>query len=238
MEVKDEMIPLNQNNERIDICMRPPTKNEWVIYGSCFRNKKPCNPYYMRKKCDRPKCNLDHTTVEPAAYYCLQYILKGLPCAKGGGCRRLDCYSGHTCQRHECSTGRAKGCKMSNKAHEIDRRATQWVVPREMITREPKSPQESTSTVPPSVKDSGSVKESEPTRTAETCDDDGKPTSSMDRGHYDWTPHPESIENWVNSMENKSSPANSSNSIYDMTPTKEPVTTTATPDMDYPLIDL
>jgi hypothetical protein len=127
---------------------------------------------------------------------------------------------------------------MSNKAHEIDRRATKWVVPQGMITREPKSAQESTSTVPSSAKESGSVKESEPTRTAETCDDDGKHTSPMDRDCCDWTPHPESIENWVNSMENKSSPAHSSNSIYDMTPTKEPVTMTATPGMDYPLIDL
>jgi hypothetical protein len=40
-------------------------------------------------------------------------------------------------------------------------------------------------------------------------------------------------------MENQSSPVKSSNSIYGMTPTKEPVATmTAAPDRDYPLIDL
>jgi len=109
--------------------MAPPTEIEWAIYQNRAKAKKLCNAHYLRDCCDNAYCELDHEPLPPAGHYCLEFINKELPCKKEGRCRLLDCQKGHICQRPGCSTSRSNGCMMPDRAHEVDRKVTQWVKP-------------------------------------------------------------------------------------------------------------
>ncbi|ORY08516.1 hypothetical protein BCR34DRAFT_569763 [Clohesyomyces aquaticus] len=112
-------IPLNKDNKRIDIYIKPPTQAEWAVYNDRFRRQKPCNSHHLQGGCTTFNCPYDHSPLEPEAHHCLKYVLKCNPCPKKGACRAADCFYGHICQKDEC-VGHIKGCKMKADLHNVD----------------------------------------------------------------------------------------------------------------------
>ncbi|KAF2261939.1 hypothetical protein CC78DRAFT_421159, partial [Lojkania enalia] len=112
-------IPLNKDNHRLDIYLKPPTQDEWAIYNARFRRQKPCNNHYLQGKCTTFNCPYDHSELEPEARRALEYVLKCTPCPKKGACRASDCFHGHICQKDACM-GHIKGCKMKADLHNVD----------------------------------------------------------------------------------------------------------------------
>lgn len=122
-------IPLNKNDERLDIFIPPPTPESWIIYNARFHRQKPCNDYFLQGSCIKPNCPYDHTPLEPQARYCLEYVLKCSPCPRRGACRLSSCFYGHICQKEGCM-GQMKGCKMKADQHHVDPH-TKKMVPAE-----------------------------------------------------------------------------------------------------------
>ncbi|KAF2130287.1 hypothetical protein P153DRAFT_313993 [Dothidotthia symphoricarpi CBS 119687] len=122
-------IPINAAAERLDLYMKAPTSAQWAAYEERMYTKKPCNAYHLHDACDRNPCPDDHAPVSPDVYYCLQYVLRGFPCEKGGRCRLLLCYSGHVCQSDECVPMKHDECTMPASMHDMDLTLVDWVQP-------------------------------------------------------------------------------------------------------------
>ncbi|KAF1956889.1 hypothetical protein CC80DRAFT_592916 [Byssothecium circinans] len=119
-------IPVNANNERLDLYMRPPTKAQWYKYESRYKSKKLCNDFYLRHACAKNPCDFDHSPLEPDVYDCLKYVVKERPCKKKDECRVLGCLWSHVCQRVSCD---GKGCKLPHSMHKMDQKVAEWVKP-------------------------------------------------------------------------------------------------------------
>jgi hypothetical protein len=112
-------IPLNKDNHRLDIFIPVPTPEAWIIYNARFHRQKPCNDHYLQGMCTKFPCPFDHTTLEPQARYCLEYVVKCSPCPRRGACRSATCVYGHLCQKNDCM-GQMKGCRMKMEQHRVD----------------------------------------------------------------------------------------------------------------------
>ncbi|KAF2449473.1 hypothetical protein P171DRAFT_480555 [Karstenula rhodostoma CBS 690.94] len=121
------LVPVNTNNERLDISICAPTKEQWAVYDARTKAKKICSNLHMRHQCDRKPCEFDHASLEPDTFYCLQYIMKGIPCTKGGECRSTECFNGHVCQKKDCRSRRVQSCRMTEKMHNVDLHVSEWV---------------------------------------------------------------------------------------------------------------
>ncbi|KAF1967122.1 hypothetical protein BU23DRAFT_543336 [Bimuria novae-zelandiae CBS 107.79] len=122
------LIPINGNNERLDLHMRPPTAEQWKVWHARIAIKKPCNDFNIRRACSKANCSYDHVFIEPDASYCMQYLLKETPCEEGSKCRVLECFKGHVCQKDGCE-GNLSGCKFARKVHAVDLHVANWVKP-------------------------------------------------------------------------------------------------------------
>ncbi|CAI6316084.1 unnamed protein product [Periconia digitata] len=116
------LITINKHNHRLDKYLRPPTSQDWEIYRSYFKEKKPCNNYYLKGQCPNPyECEYDHEHLSPMLQYVLEYVVKENPCPRNGACREADCTYGHLCQKAGCPGPRlGKGCRMRKAMHGVD----------------------------------------------------------------------------------------------------------------------
>ncbi|KAF1956895.1 hypothetical protein CC80DRAFT_534884 [Byssothecium circinans] len=119
-------IPLNKDNQRLDVYIREPTQEEWIAYNALFHNVKPCNNHHLQGMCTRFACPYDHSPLEPTVRHCLEYVVKCSVCPRKGACRTVDCIQGHLCQKNGC-TGQEKGCKMKADLHNVDPRLSSLV---------------------------------------------------------------------------------------------------------------
>jgi len=122
------LIPINSKNERLDIYMRAPNRKEWAAYHAQAQLKRPCGFYHLGHACNITPCAYDHKALGPDALYCVQFLMKNIPCGDGSNCRKLDCIKGHLCQRDGC-LGDSEECRMKKVMHKSDLRVFKCVKP-------------------------------------------------------------------------------------------------------------
>jgi hypothetical protein len=130
------MIPVNAQNERLDVYMNPPTTSQWNSFNQRMSAKKLCTQFYLRPShaCTRGACTFDHTPINSDTLYCLQYVLRSCPCVNQGKCRLPGCYNGHVCQNISCAEGKVAKCGMAHTMHSMDCNVAKWVCPDDVTT--------------------------------------------------------------------------------------------------------
>lgn len=128
-----ERIPVNASGHRLDIYMTLPTSTQWALYKARTNINKLCTSFYLAGSCDMPaSCQYDHTPISTDIHYCMQYVLKEVPCPTKGACRRMDCISGHVCQNRACAArGKSAVCKFARNVHGVDTKIADWVEPED-----------------------------------------------------------------------------------------------------------
>ncbi|PVI05055.1 hypothetical protein DM02DRAFT_610926 [Periconia macrospinosa] len=113
-------IPVNKDNQRLDVYVPRPSQSEWSAYSTHFQHKKPCNNLYLNGLCTNGEdCIYDHSPITPVIGRVLEYVVKTSPCPQRDACRSGTCVLGHVCQKEGCA-GPGKGCRMKPKMHNMD----------------------------------------------------------------------------------------------------------------------
>jgi hypothetical protein len=115
-------IPVNASGYRIDLHMDAPTKAQWEEYRACVAKRRPCTRFHLGQGCNFTHCEFYHGQISSNERYCLQYLMRALPCHNGGKCRDRYCVRGHMCHYKECKDRKTVYCKMPASFHGIDPR--------------------------------------------------------------------------------------------------------------------
>ncbi|KAF1356314.1 hypothetical protein BDV97DRAFT_4773 [Delphinella strobiligena] len=125
----ENMIPLNQDGNRLDFYLKPPTAEQWNAYTQRAKIHKMCNDYQLTGHCNNGlQCHYDHSPLEPHLKHVLKLIVHDYPCGRRGACRVKGCNLGHICYREGCHGSNGKGgCRLNRSMHGIDPNVADWV---------------------------------------------------------------------------------------------------------------
>lgn len=91
-------IPVNRINQRIDLKIQTPSQTELDRFGKRIEEQKLCNTFHLTSGgCFAYKCGYDHSPIDQALKRTLRYKARAIPCGTGSKCRKADCFYGHQC---------------------------------------------------------------------------------------------------------------------------------------------
>ncbi|KAJ5082237.1 Zinc finger CCCH-type [Penicillium argentinense] len=125
----NEYIPVNESGERLDTYCPQPSSDALDEYHRRAKSAKVCNSYHLSGECGDMSCPYDHSEVSDEIVEVLRYIVLQHPCSKAGACRSIKCYLGHLCQKPNCKGVKSWQCRFNHRAHTLDLKVAQWVVP-------------------------------------------------------------------------------------------------------------
>ncbi|KIX02951.1 uncharacterized protein Z518_06501 [Rhinocladiella mackenziei CBS 650.93] len=114
-------IALNKLDERIDLVLPRPTKEDQELFNRRTKTRRLCNEHHLRSKCNNPRCPHDHEEITDGMYLVLRHMARKAACSIGPDCRRHDCFASHHCSNvsNVSSCARPNCPFRSRRMHEI-----------------------------------------------------------------------------------------------------------------------
>lgn len=128
-------IPINKDNQRLDIQLRVPSKEAFYQYRVEFPigSTWPCRHYHLAGKCLAPAtCRYGHIGLSSQNLFVMSHQVKRSPCKRGSSCRELRCPYGHVCQNDRCLNNEMWNCSLQG-FHDVDPTAVGWVQADEQV---------------------------------------------------------------------------------------------------------
>lgn len=121
------LVPLNQEHQRLDTDVHPPTEADSQTFRENYGARPNlCRSHHLEGKSHHhDKCTYDHDDDITPGHLCVfRYMMKRRPCPRGSTCRDATCPLGHTCVRSKCKQG--DECAMK-EFHGVDLIIACWV---------------------------------------------------------------------------------------------------------------